>query len=633
MKLIYCYVEEYRNIVQEEFNFSRDYVCSFNKGNLTIDKRTIPVGEELLLDDFTKNLTVIVGKTGSGKTNLLQLLGMPEEVRLKITEVCKYFILYLVDPRNNSYAIEVNRVIPKGLAHGKHIPAPGMLYFTYSNNKISKVRIKDSGDGCDTVFIHSFELGSVRKGYFNGLHIDGVYNESNINPRLLIPYDKANAEVACWYAKEYISQFDNDNLKRDAELEIGSINWNETLRNDIPETLLNKEYWFYHDYLPDKDWKSVRDVPKFFKRNVRETNSISFKEQFIHDLLTDFALYLRKWANLIKPLTSEQLDVRYAMGLIENLGIPDCHTLPDGRCEDLRKRISWLCQYIDLHTDEKFGNRGLVWQIGTDILDIANAFEQFNDSFFTDGRFLYPIEEMDFDNQALKNLFERMSGYRADQLGIFIGELLPFDITYLSSGEYQYAKVLGIVTEFSSTIKVRATNQTPPENIILMLDEPETYMHPEMCRNFLYWMGRVLLNPKQPRNVQVVMTTHSPFMLSDVLPSQIIRIDFDDNGCCQVLPQGSHMTFADDIYSIMANEFFLNYTIGELSRRRIVSIINLLNVKLNKDEDRHIADNEEGWLARMDSQELKESLSSVLSYIGDPIIRESLTLMLNNYYK
>lgn len=631
MKLIYCYVEEFRNIVQEGFNFSCDYVCSFNKKTLTIEKRVIPIGENLLLDDYTKNLTVIVGKTGSGKTNLLQLLGMPEEARQTIAESCKYFILYSVDPENNRYAIEVNRIIPKGLAHGKRIPAPGLLYFTYCNNKITKVHIKDSSDKCDTVFIHSFELGSVRKGYFDGLHIDGVYNESNINPRLLIPYDKVNAEVACWYAKEYISQFNDDNLKRDAELEIRSINWNETLRNDISESLLNKEYWFYHDYLPDKNWKNVRDVPKFFNRNVQQTNR-SFKEQFIHDLLTDFALYLRKWADLIKPITSEQLQVRQAMGLIKDLEIPGCHTLPDERCDNLRKRISWLCQYIDLHTDEKYGNQGLVWQIGTDIIDIADSFEQFDNSFFTDGKFLYPIEDMDFENPALKNLFERMSGYRADQLGIFTGELLPFDITYLSSGEYQYAKILGIVTEFSSTIKVRAANQTPPENIILMLDEPETYMHPEMCRNFLYWMRRVLLNPKQPRNVQVIMTTHSPFMLSDVLPSQILRISFDDNGYCQVLPQGSHMTFANDIYSIMVNEFFLDYTIGELSRRKIASLINLLNVKCNKDENLHVADDKEEATG-MDSQELNKILKPVLSYIGDPIIRESLTLMLNNYYK
>lgn len=612
MRLIYCHIQKFRNIENQDFHFSMRYNCAFIKGKLIINKIDIRKDEEALVDNYSDNLTVIVGKTGSGKTNLLQLLGMPEDLRMAEKNKSRYFLLYSVSPDQNTYAIEVNKIIPRGLADGKDpILQPTLIYFTYDKGKIRDVRRKKGSEGTVTVMVNSFVLGSVQKDYFDGLHIDGQIAESDLNPRMLIPYDKVNARVACLYAKEYINGFSENSIKRDASLIIKSINWHDRLPNELDEDLMKKEYPFYHDFLEDKRWKSLMDVPKYFNRNVRNSNKLSLKRQFIQDLLTDFALYLRKWAAIVKPISKDQLHLRDMLGMISDEGIDEPHTLPDGRCEDLKMRINWLCQYIDLHTDEKYGNKGLLWQIGSDIIDIADAFENFDDVFFEDGRFVYPIEDMDFSDKPLYELLECMAGYRGDQLGVFTSELLPFEISHLSSGEYQYAKVFGIADECISTFKDKTSSGAYPENIILLLDEPETFMHPEMCRKFIYWMRRLMYNEDYPERVQVIMSTHSPFMLSDVLPRQIIKIDFNEYGFCQVVDAGYQKTFAGDIHSIMANEFFLDYTIGEFSRINIETFIRFL-----QESDSRFNTEEKLRLLSM--------ISDSIPQIGDVIIRETL---------
>ena len=56
MKLIYCYIEEFRNIFDQEFNFSIDYECHFRDRRLSIRRRRLDLAEEMLLDDFQKRM-------------------------------------------------------------------------------------------------------------------------------------------------------------------------------------------------------------------------------------------------------------------------------------------------------------------------------------------------------------------------------------------------------------------------------------------------------------------------------------------------------------------------------------------------------------------------------------------------
>lgn len=77
MKLIYCYISKFRNIIDQEVCLSSDWDVHFRDGSLAIrQKEKNEALDYLYGNEYMKELYVIVGKTGSGKTNFLQLLGM-----------------------------------------------------------------------------------------------------------------------------------------------------------------------------------------------------------------------------------------------------------------------------------------------------------------------------------------------------------------------------------------------------------------------------------------------------------------------------------------------------------------------------------------------------------------------------
>ena len=61
MELIYLYIEKYKNIEKQGFNFSPCFRCRFEGGVLSVEER-----EYKSIFPENINITAIVGKNGSG---------------------------------------------------------------------------------------------------------------------------------------------------------------------------------------------------------------------------------------------------------------------------------------------------------------------------------------------------------------------------------------------------------------------------------------------------------------------------------------------------------------------------------------------------------------------------------------
>lgn len=612
MKLIYCYIEHFRNIENQDVSLSDEFDCRYRDSKIFIEKREKnPLMDYIYDNGFMSNLRIIVGKTGSGKTNFLQLIGMDWWNRKSTADGDAYLLLYKMHNENDFFVEEV------GLGNKTRA-----YCFTYDFDKheILKYIPAAYDDHEDTYIINAFDRYAFASCTYDNVRQEQMFDNNQFIPRKITQYGKSSVSMECEFLKEYLSHFSEKSIKRRVSFVIGWKNWQNKIQSDLDEKLIKREYWTYKDRAEEQRDKNFRNGQ--YNKPIEYDKKSTPKSRFIHDLMVDFAIYLRKWAELVEYEFPEKY-YPYT-GIVYDLGIEDPRELPDGKKMGILKRIDWLCQYIDYHTDEITSNRGLVWQIGSDIRDLFHLLGKMDDKYFTDTEFTIPVMDIDVNGKTvMREVFERMEQYRPDQIGVFTECLLPYHWSYVSSGEYQYAKIWGVLEEYGVRVKMMTQGQKYSEaiqpNLILLLDEPENYMHPEMCRTFIRNLN-VLLSKRNPNTeLQVLISTHSPFMLSDVMASQVIKMDYDENGKC-VISESEKPYYAANIHSIMADGFFLEYTIGEQARIFIEDKFKLLQRLTCMNRNLSSSEKEELTMIR-----------SLIPNIGDALIRHCFCMMLEKF--
>ena len=612
MHLIYCYIKKFRNIENQEIQFSSDWRVRYDEERLNIyPKEPNPALTFLNNKEIVQDLHLIVGKTGSGKTNLLQLVGMDYYHRCSEWDNDSAYLLLYKMQQSDTFAVESLGLevegIPSNVMEAKQFDRncwSACFNYDFHSNRIQHAKLMGDKDMEDTCIVNAFDRYSFAKCPYDDDKEEAVERTDGWVPRMVSQFGNTRVSMECVALKSYIKHFGSDNVKRKTALQIGWNNWQNKIPLELPKKLLKSDYRSFHEFKRAKEF-SKKESPKF---------------RFIHDLMIDFAIYLRKWAALLDPEFPSKY-FRFSGGIVD-LGISNPRILPDGYKIPIMKRIDWLCQYIDYHTDELFGNRGLVWQIGQDIKDIIDVLKKIDEQYFTENMLTIPVEDIDLTEGGLhQTLFERMDQYRPDQVGVFTHCLLPYSWSHLSSGEYQFAKVWSVLEEYGLHVKLVKKGENFKDakhpNLIVLLDEPESYMHPEMCRCFISHLYEMMKLRSAHSSLQIILTTHSPFMLSDVLADQVIKMDIDDLGRC-LISQNSKPTFAANIHSIMADSFFLNYTIGERAREFLEAKFQLLKSYLNRVD--HLSDEEKKEV---------ESMKQFLPQIGDEMIRFSFERLIN----
>lgn len=228
------------------------------------------------------------------------------------------------------------------------------------------------------------------------------------------------------------------------------------------------------------------------------------------------------------------------------------------------------------------------------------------------------------EDETIINLFTNMISWKIvenDQSNNI--HKFQFHITYASDGE---KKMMSLLSKLGSILE-----DENAQHHIILLDEPDREMHPEWSRNFIDIVVKMveILNEgikeksdgKRKLSTQIVISTNSPFLLSDIRKEDIVLLDLDesipsDKRKMILLENGINRTFGANIHNLLKESFFMRSTIGGFASKKLEQ--DLAPLKLGDVEFREKYTN--------DGQKHPDLLKIkyLLDEIGEPILKREI---------
>ena len=148
----------------------------------------------------------------------------------------------------------------------------------------------------------------------------------------------------------------------------------------------------------------------------------------------------------------------------------------------------------------------------------------------------------------------------------------------------------------------------------VIFDEVELYYHPEMQRQFTNIMLNTLksVHFANIRGINIMMITHSPFVLSDIPDSNVLCLGEENNVVTK--------TFGGNIMEMLSSSFFMDSSIGDVARKEIGYIVDLLERSRKSD-------------IRSEYRSNKVRINYVLENIGSDFIKKMMQRMVEELKK
>ena len=198
------------------------------------------------------------------------------------------------------------------------------------------------------------------------------------------------------------------------------------------------------------------------------------------------------------------------------------------------------------------------------------------------------------------------------------------DISNLSSGEKSILLLKLIINKL-----INGYNKLKPENksLVILLDEPETYLHPQLQKKLIFDLVDTFSNINF--EIHFIITTHSSFLLSDLPKKNIVFLDKVDEKTKTTYPKLNikdlgkgncinvsdnielNQTFGANIHTLLSHGFFMEGGLmGEFAKNKITEVIELLKKE------------------QLSEDEIK-TCKHIISIIGEPILQKTLEQQLN----
>ena len=549
MKVCYIYIKKYKNLEDLGISIDSHYIFELDKRKQVLSIYDNPRYIAGFYGDNIYSLAVIAGRNGVGKSNTLRFLlnavvdGMRDKTDCKGITIYKDGDRLLCSPEDTDIKVEYNSRLIKSRPH----------------------------KSCRTFFYTSHPIYSIRNWDILAQELGGMYNASD-SVRFL--YDQ----------EKYV----NDSKPK------GTLSYYEYLLAHLSQRSFKLLQFLIGYYRNDREIKGLTIPPYililanssgFYK--YTHTSAVKKDKTYNHQI--------RKW----NSVRNASLYDFFITSLLNK-------TTDQNAYETWQPLIDSWEEKVRNSQDDNVIKLWEEWMVGKNnqeelqrILTVVNTINQkclFNE---TSGLFFFNLRD---NLDALSEFVGSIYNNREFLAARYFDVALSYDggtDAMMSSGE---EKLLYLMAEiyYSHIVEEKKFDNIKPPTLYV-LDEAELGLHPDWQRTFVSYL-LAFFDYYQQRDIQILLTTHSPILLSDILRQDIVLLDKEDNHT--FVDEKNKETFGTNIFELYRDSFFLNDGLmGKLAEKKITEIVQDI-------ENRRDLDN----------------LPLRISMIGDPQIRNYLTM-------
>lgn len=603
------------NLYEKDFIFYNKYIIKYMDKMLYIEKNNKYLSNFYSFDNNTNvDITGIIGKNGTGKTALLSYI-----IRFIYSNTnynYKYIIIFEIDDKinifyNNIEIRNINELKEKGYEINEQ------NYNIY--RKLDSIFYSNSVNLRNNLI--KFDISSI--GYYN----ISLYSDLQRNFRkntISIGNMGTNIEFSDMrFQNDNLVEVKNNLARKNLKYIIEENYFNVKLAEiDFPffskENIFVKESitdtWRYKYKYNNKDieYKVINDYQNMVKVNPTENEHLIYeklmekynKAQEEHSKARYMILFaiIDIYFETLYGMINQEKSIKYIRDKIAKICIRKnaniervmeniFKQLEEITIDELRKKSHLQNNFVD-ELIEKIKLLNIKYKT---VIEIVNKLYSIDKKSFKLGKRF--SKDKDFDsNKPYILVCNKNFKYLNNILVInnFNENIFALEFRGLSNGEQAF---LDLFSNFYD-IKDKIGN----ESILIFMDEPDLYLHPEWQRKLIYDIIKFFEKFYANKYVQVIISSNSPYILSDLYADNVIML-----GSISGVTKN---TFASNIHDLLRNKFFMNFTIGEFSKQKIEKILEHINS------------------TNVINKNTYEQLKQYIDIIGDELLKGKINSML-----
>jgi energy-coupling factor transporter ATP-binding protein EcfA2 len=609
--------------IGEEYGILKKHLLSFDaEFRVKVDDAHDSVSiliqqrQDCIKDFFGEKITgvtALVGRNGVGKSTLLRYL---KELFIKEVNDLRFrhsdIILYI---ESNTIMIYANESIKSkiSLRNETQYECEFVYYRKYP-------KLYDKVSDLSTVFYsNSLDSGHSEKETNNYFNISTGFlmeNIGKINQRLKNKKIRSQSNHNRFSFTELKRQIDFIRFLHDHPTEI------EIPFKGIHSLTLKIREIKYSDY--DELSRSVRDASLNVDGENQDTKQIAKRRETITELLTEHLNRVKSFKsneqdNYVDLLFNENLNFSLAVMFLKDMKLLPLLLANKNWCEFTIERLLASSPNIS----SAFGSFS---QVATEIQSFVRIQMDGDRSNNIHGVSRMHLEGIIDDIETLKSLahfYQEMKNSGSSERSSITFH--PDDVSFIEFLEYYFESPLNfkfidfnwarlsageesLIAFYSRLFTI--CRQTSQSNILILIDEGDLYFHPEWQRKYLFYLTKFLESGVTNLNkIQVILTSHSPFLVSDLMKENIIFLNKNINDVVEVIDSDNEMipTFGGNIHTLFAKAFFMEgSTMSEFAWDKIQTDV----------------------LMKLDSTNLSDSelinMKLLVNKIGEPVLRNVL---------